>query len=332
MSARSLVIALVGAGCITAAGVGGFVATRMNNQTTSAEPSFTATTAVDVPPAPVEAAKPTETVAASDPAPVPGPVRSEPRTTPAPRQTQRPARTERTTTPPAAPAPLPEQPRVDVPPVVTPPASSDPVLPTMTVPATEVPPPPPPADPVPARPQFIDLTIAEDSVIGVRLETALSSETAQVEDKVTATVSRDVVVDGRTAIPAHSRLEGNVSAVERGGKFKERAKLEIRFTTLVLADNTRVPIITEPIYREGESPKGEAASKIGASAAIGAILGAAIGGKKGAAIGGTAGAAGGTAAVAAGGTNPAALTAGTAMTVKVTKPFSVRVERNQDER
>ena len=74
---------------------------------------------------------------------------------------------------------------------------------------------------------------------------------------------------------------------------------------------------------------GEAASKIGASAVIGAILGAAIGGKKGAAIGGTAGAAGGTAVVASGGTNPATLSPGTAMTVKVTKPFSVRVERNQ---
>ena len=66
MSARALVIALVGAGCITAAGVGGFLATRLN-QTTSAQSPFDTTTAVEVPPpapAPVEAAKPVGDVCA----------------------------------------------------------------------------------------------------------------------------------------------------------------------------------------------------------------------------------------------------------------------------
>jgi hypothetical protein len=331
MSARALVIALVGAGCITAAGVGGFYATRLN-QTTSAQSPFDTTTAVEVPPpapAPVEATKPVESPATVS-APPPAPARVE-RRSPAPaRPNPKPVRPEPSTPPAAAPVSASDSGRVEAPPVITPaPPASVPVLPATTVPVSELPPPPPPAPP---RPQYIDLRIDEDSVIGVRLDTALSSESAQVEDRVVAIVSRDVVVDGRTAIPAQSRLEGNVSMVERGGKFKERSRLEIRFTSLVLADNTRIPISTEPIFREGDSPKGEAASKIGASAVIGAILGAAIGGKKGAAIGGTAGAAGGTAAVAAGGTNPATLTAGTAMTVKVTKPFSVRVERYQDER
>ncbi len=117
---------------------------------------------------------------------------------------------------------------------------------------------------------------------------------------MTARVTRDVAVDGRTAIPAGSRLEGNVTVVDHGGKFKNAARLGIRFMTVILADSTRVPIQTETIFREGEPPGNAATSKIGASAVVGTILGAVLGGKKGAAIGTTVGAAGGTAAVAAG--------------------------------
>jgi hypothetical protein len=173
------------------------------------------------------------------------------------------------------------------------------------------------------------LTVAENSVIGIHLDTAVSSETAKVEDKVTAHVTRDVMVAGRTAIPAGARLEGNVTLVQPGGKFKERARLGIKFTSLILADNTRQAIQTDALFRDGDSPTGEATSKVGASAVIGTILGAMIGGKKGAAIGTAAGAAGGTAAVAAGGRNDAVFAAGTALTVRLTAPFTVVIERVQ---
>jgi hypothetical protein len=186
----------------------------------------------------------------------------------------------------------------------------------------------------PPEPRFEELTVAADSVIGVRLESAVSSETARVEDKVTARVSRDVTVDGRTAIPAGARLEGHVVLVERGGKFKERARVGLRFTTLVTGGDgtTRLPVQTEAIFRDGAGPSGEATSKIGAGAVVGAVLGALIGGKKGAAIGGTAGAAGGAAAVAAGGRNEAVLAAGAPVTVRLTAPVTVLVEREIDRR
>ena len=128
----------------------------------------------------------------------------------------------------------------------------------------------------PPKPRFDELTVTENSVIGIHLDSTVSSDTAKVEDKVTARVSRDVLVSGRTAIPAGSKLEGNVTLVERGGKFKDKARLGIRFTTLVLPDNTRQTIQTDALFRDGESPTGEATAKVGASAAVGAIIGAAI--------------------------------------------------------
>jgi hypothetical protein len=185
---------------------------------------------------------------------------------------------------------------------------------------------PPPVQ-EPPKPRFEEVTIKGDSVIGIRIDQALSSETSKVEDRVTAKVTRDVTVDGRTALAAGTRLEGVVTVVERGGKMRERAKLGIKFNTLVLADNMRVPIQTEAILREGESPTNEAGSKIGAGAIGGAIIGGLLGGKRGAIIGTTAGAAGGTAVVMSGGRNAAEIAGGASLTVRLTAPVTIAIER-----
>jgi hypothetical protein len=191
-----------------------------------------------------------------------------------------------------------------------------------------------PAVPVAALPEAAPpatetLVVERDAVIGIRMETAVSSETAKIEDRVIARVTRDVRVDGGTAIPAGARLEGTVTLVEPGGKFRDRARIGVRFTSVVVDDAGRIPIETETIFRDGEGPTGEATSKIGASAVVGTILGAVIGGKKGAAIGGTAGAAGGTAAVMAGGRNAAVIADGTALTVRLSAPLSVTIVAEQ---
>jgi hypothetical protein len=169
----------------------------------------------------------------------------------------------------------------------------------------------------PVGPLYDELVIAADSVIGLEIETALSSERARVEDPVVARVTRDVKVGNRVVIPAGSRANGEVTTVERGGRLKDRARLGVRFTSIVLADGTRVPIETSPIYREGDSPTNESAAKIGGGAIGGAIIGGILGGGKGA----------GGGVVAAGGRNAATLPSGTPVTVRVEDPVVVTVER-----
>jgi hypothetical protein len=174
---------------------------------------------------------------------------------------------------------------------------------------------------------FDELVVPAASVIGLQIETPVSSERAKIEDRVEARVVRDVVVDGRTAVPAGARAVGSVTVLERGGKMKERARLGVRFHTLVLADGSELPMRTETILREGDSPTGESARKIGGAAVGGAILGAIIGGKKGAIIGGATGAAGGSAVVMTGDRNAATLPVGAVVTVRLAAPVSVQVER-----
>ena len=178
----------------------------------------------------------------------------------------------------------------------------------------------------PPRKMYDELVIPADSVIGLQVENAVTTERAKIEDKVAARVTRDVRVRDQVAIPAGARAEGSVTLVERGGRLKDQARLGIRFHTIVLADGTRLPINTETIYREGESPARESAAKIGGAAVGGAVLGAIFGGKKGAVIGSTVGAAGGGVAVAASEPNAATLPAGSTVTVRMGSPATVTVE------
>lgn len=317
MSPRTLIVALVGVGCVGAAGVGGYLAVREGTSTSSAAPAIQTSPALETAATPAAPAPTVSPAAARATSPeVSRPQASQPRTLnrPVSRAAQsRPTSARQEDRQPAIATARPAQ---------TPDASSA-AVPVETTAAT-VEQAAVPAEPV--KPTFDEVTVAENSVIGIRLETPVSSETSRVEERVRARVTRDVLVDGRTAIPAGATLEGTVTLVEMGGSFKERARIGIRFTTMMLANNTRLAIRTETIFRDGDAPGGEATSKIGASAVVGAILGAVVGGKKGAAIGGTAGAAGGTAVVMAGGPNAAVIAAGP-LTVRLTAPVAVQVSR-----
>lgn len=178
----------------------------------------------------------------------------------------------------------------------------------------------------PAR-QFEEYTIDADSVVGIRIDQPISSATAKLEDRVTAVVSRDVLVDGRTVVPIGTRLEGNVTLVDPGSKFKGRARLGIRFHTLVMSDGLRVPIQTDALYRDGESASRSTATKVGTGAVAGAVLGAVLGGKRGAILGAGAGAGGGTVAVMAGDAKEAVIESGTQLTMRVVRDVKITVER-----
>jgi hypothetical protein len=199
--------------------------------------------------------------------------------------------------------------------------------PTVQPSAPEYREPEPPAPPPPPVPEFVDLTVPSDAVLGLQIERTVSSELARVEDRVDARVTRDLRVGDRIAIPAGSTVRGSVSEVDRGGRVKGKARLAIKFHTIVLADGTQLPLKTDAVVREGQSPGGESAAKVGGAAIGGAILGAILGGGKGAAIGGAVGAGAGTAAAMTNDRNAATLAAGTTVTVRMQAPITVTVQK-----
>jgi len=337
MLSNRLAFAALAVGCLGAAAGGGYLASRQNAVPAPVAAQAQPPTAITQPVAP-QPVQETEAVVgdtASRPAPAPTPAPA-PVAKSAPQKRNEPA--SRTAASRATHAAAPTASHQDPPPL----ASSWPSSTAGQPPAT--PSPAPPADPnssprteehpaeaarAPEPPQHMieELVVSPQTVLGLQTETKLSSETARVEDRVEARVTRDVKVGDRVAIPSGAHAIGSVMQVERGGKFKEKAMIGVRFHTLVLADGTRLPISTETIYRYGDAPGNASAAKVGGAAVGGAILGAILGGAKGAAIGATAGAGGGTAAVMAGDRKEATLPAGTPMTVRLVQPVTVTVDK-----
>lgn len=321
MNSKVLAAGVLVAACVTAGGA--YFAARQNaaslppaSQPAQATPSPSAQPVAEseaVVGQPAKAADPVQTPSVATPDKSPAAPKPEPRherTTPeSPTPTA--AQAGQPAPQPSAPA---ERPQDRVP--VAPP-------PTEPVPEVRI----PDAPPAPPEPQFEELVVPAASVIGLQVQTPLSSERSRIEDRVDARVTRDVTSAGRVAIPAGSRVIGAVSMVERGGKMKGVARLGVRFHTLVLADGREVPLRTEAVYREGESPGNESARKIGGAAIGGAILGAIMGGGKGAAIGSAAGAGAGSAAVMAGDRNAATFAAGTVVNVRLSAPATIEVEK-----
>ena len=182
-------------------------------------------------------------------------------------------------------------------------------------------------DPEPPLPSFVELEIAADSVIGLQVDTPVSTRTAKVEDRVEARVTRDVLVADQVAVRAGTHMLGSVVLVEQGGKLRDATRLGVRFHTLVMEDGLQVAVSTETIYREGRPQGSNSVAKIGGAAVGGAILGAIFGGGRGAAIGGSIGAAGGTAAALSGEAEPAGLPPGARLTVRLSRPVTVTVEQ-----
>jgi type IV secretory pathway VirB10-like protein len=335
MVSNRLAFVLLAVACVSAAAGGGYLATRQNAvPTPAAAQSATPATA----PAAAAAAVP-ERPAVQETEAIVGdsaPKRAPEPPTAAPAAPKRSAEPVRTAKPTRRNTPETTSARREQAPALTStwPSSAASQTPVAPLPQAAEPPAPveertvtePARAPEPPRPTFEELVVSRDSVIGLETENRISSDTARVEDRVDARVTRDVRVGDRVAIPAGSRVTGTVTQVDRGGKFKEQARLGIRFHTIVLADGTRLPISTETIVRVGDPPN--SASKIGGGAVGGAILGAILGGAKGAAIGATAGAGAGTAVVQAGKGSEVVLAPGTPLTARILSPVTVTIEKN----
>ena len=183
-----------------------------------------------------------------------------------------------------------------------------------------------PRDEAPARRivEWRELTIPEGTALPLELETALSSETAQVETPVRARLKQAVVVNGMTALPAGAIVTGNVTSVERAGRVKGRSSLAFTFNQ-VRADNITAGIRTAPLSYVGEASKGEDATKIGAGAGVGAIVGGIVGGGEGAAKGAAIGGAAGTGVVLATRGKEVELASGADLAAILAAPLTIRV-------
>jgi hypothetical protein len=165
-----------------------------------------------------------------------------------------------------------------------------------------------------------DGTIPVGAEIDVRLQTALSSETAQIEDRFEGTTMVDLRQDGRVLIPAGSPVRGIVTDVKKAGRLDRTGSLTLSFDQITINGRTYPMrgIVSEALKSGGYK---EDAPKIGTGAAVGGIIGGIIGGFEGAITGILIGGGG---VVAATEGEDVRLSPGTVLRVRFDQPLTIK--------
>ncbi len=209
------------------------------------------------------------------------------------------------------------------------PAASAPNAPTAQVPVTQVPAPqgsaPQLAQPQGALPQV--LTIPAGTVISVRLNQWLSSDQNHAGDTFGAELDQPIVVDGWVVARRPQSVLGRVVLAQKSNHGNNESKLGLELAELTLVDGERLTVTTELVQDSRVRSTGHDAATVGATTALGAIIGAAIGGGQGAAIGAGAGVAGGMAAVVSTSGRPAVLQPEQLLTFRLQSPVEIDTAR-----
>lgn len=160
-------------------------------------------------------------------------------------------------------------------------------------------------------------TIPASTHLTVRTGPEISSGTAKAGQKFDATLSRDLVVNGKTLAKTGTPVKGKVTYAKSSGRLHEPGELTLRLTSIEL-DGKMTPISTSGYHAKGKSHTKSNVTKIGGGAAAGGLIGGLVGGGKGALIGTAAGAGAGTGVAAATGKEEAVVPAETALTFTTT--------------
>jgi len=180
----------------------------------------------------------------------------------------------------------------------------------------------------PPAPAYRDVSVSAGTLMRVSLDEELSTETSNVGDRFTVTLLGPVTDAAGLPIPAGTKIEGEVTALEVSGSAGQQAMIRIDFGHLLLDGESYQVALTVSeanATTRGRKSTEEKAVTIGAGAVVGGILGRVIGGNAtGTIIGGVAGAAAGTAIAMGTGDVDAVLEEGSEMTLRVEETFTAR--------
>ena len=127
-------------------------------------------------------------------------------------------------------------------------------------------------------------------------------------------------VDGRTVLPAGTRVRGVVDNVQEAERPNKGGRLDLVFDRIRLADGTEIPVRSRVLSVDEAKEGRGTAEKAGLGALLGGVLGGIVGGKKGAVVGAIVGGTGGVVATAG---QEVTLPAGTLLTLRLDRPIVV---------
>jgi len=177
--------------------------------------------------------------------------------------------------------------------------------------------------------------IPAGTALMVKLETTLATFSNKPGDPFHAQLTKDVIVNGRTVIPAGATLEGRVTKIAEPRRISGKPTIGILPETLVLASGERLYVDATlvdtnipgtDVNNEGEF-KGSGHDRrdkleTGGGAAGGMLIGGLVGGPVGIVVGGAIGA-GSTGAYWLSKHRSAVMPAGTELTIELNRPLAM---------
>lgn len=167
------------------------------------------------------------------------------------------------------------------------------------------------------------LVVPSGTPVTVRLQNAVSSETASPGDRFEAVLDAPLEVNGKTIAPAGAAVSGRVVAAEKSGRLEHPGMIQLALSSITL-NGKAVPVSSSSVIARGASHKKRNLGWIGGGAAGGALIGGLAGGGKGALIGSAVGAGAGTGTAYATGKKDVGFGAERRLTFRLTQPITVK--------
>ncbi len=167
------------------------------------------------------------------------------------------------------------------------------------------------------------LTVPSGTPVTVRLQTAVSSATANSGDRFDAVLDAPLVVEGKTLAAAGAAVAGRVVSAHRSGRLQDPGFIQLALASVTI-DGKAYPVSSSSVSAKGASHKKRNWAMIGGGAGGGALLGGLLGGGKGAVIGSAVGAGAGTTTAYATGKKDVGFGAERRLTFRITQPVVVR--------
>jgi len=137
-----------------------------------------------------------------------------------------------------------------------------------------------------------NILIPQGTAVAMRLQSTISTKTAQVGDRFQAETTSPVHVNGSLAIPQGSQVFGHVILAKQPGKASGRGELQLAYDRVGF-DGRTYDLNTQSQVYVSKSGTTKDVALIGGGAVAGGIVGGILGGKgdvaKGAVVGGAAG-------------------------------------------
>ena len=86
------------------------------------------------------------------------------------------------------------------------------------------------------------VTVPVGTVVPLRMDTFLSSNSSHVADRFTATVFRPMLADGLVMVPEGAKVEGHVTAINPGERGRGPGAIAVTFDRIVFPSGNSIPI------------------------------------------------------------------------------------------